>query len=74
MVFSNDEEVEIAYNNKVVRLHAKIKVRIDGKMIETTVGRVIFNKIVPKEMGLYQSVAREKIFSVQFSQDVHETW
>ncbi len=62
MLFSCAEEVVIAYNNKVVGLHAKIKVRIDGKMIETTVGRVIFNKIVPKEMGFYNQLLVKKSF------------
>ena len=55
MIFSSPEEVIIAYDNRVVGLHARIKVRVDGEMIETTTGRVIFNQIVPKEMGLYQS-------------------
>ncbi|PIS44998.1 MAG: DNA-directed RNA polymerase subunit beta', partial [Ignavibacteria bacterium CG08_land_8_20_14_0_20_37_9] len=49
MTFGSAEEAIIAYNNKVVGLHAKTNVRIDGKMIETTIGRVIFNQIVPKE-------------------------
>ena len=44
------------YNAKVVGLHSKIKVRIDGQMIETTTGRVIFNQIVPKEMGFFDFV------------------
>jgi DNA-directed RNA polymerase subunit beta' len=47
-LFSNPDEVLIAYNNGRVGLHAKIKVRIKGEMIETTVGRIIFNNIVPK--------------------------
>ena len=34
----------IAYDNDKVGLHAKIKVRIKGEIIETTVGRVIFNQ------------------------------
>jgi DNA-directed RNA polymerase subunit beta' len=34
-----------------VRIHEKIKVRIEGGIIETTPGRVLFNTIVPKELG-----------------------
>lgn len=63
MVFSDPDEVIIAYNNRVVSLHARIKVRIDGKLVETTTGRVIFNKIVPKEMGFYNQLLIKKTFS-----------
>ncbi len=62
MTFGSSEEVIIAYNSKVVALHAKIKVRIDGKFIDTTVGRVIFNQIVPKEMGFFNQLLIKKTF------------
>ena len=62
MIFSTSEEVIIAYNNKVVGLHAKIKVRVEGVLTETTVGRVIFNSIVPKEMGFFNQLLIKKTF------------
>ncbi|MBS4034183.1 MAG: DNA-directed RNA polymerase subunit beta' [Ignavibacterium sp.] len=62
MIFSSSEEVIIAYNNRVVGLHARIKVRIDGSILETTVGRVIFNSIVPKEMGFFNQLLIKKTF------------
>lgn len=62
-IFSDIAEVIIAYNSKVVDLHAKIKVRINGQMIETTVGRVIFNEIVPEEMGFINELLIKKSFS-----------
>ncbi len=62
MNFSSSEEVIIAYNNKVIGLHARIKVRIDGNLTETTVGRVIFNSIVPKEMGFFNQLLIKKTF------------
>lgn len=62
MQFGSSEEVLIAYNSKVVGLHAKIKVKIDGVMLETTVGRVIFNQIVPKEMGYFNQLLIKKTF------------
>jgi DNA-directed RNA polymerase subunit beta' len=62
MVFGSSDEVIIAYNNKAVGLHAKIKARIDGEMIETTTGRVIFNQIVPKEMGYFNNLLVKKTF------------
>src|SRR6185295_14636018 len=59
-VFYSNEEVIIAYNEGVVDLHAWIKVKVDvrnsdgtfqNKLIDTTVGRVMFNQFVPKEVG-----------------------
>lgn len=63
MQFPSMEEVIIAYDAGVVGLHAKIKVRIDNQMVETTVGRVIFNQIVPKEMGFINQLLVKKTFS-----------
>ncbi len=49
--FSSAAEVIIAYNSGKLDLHAKILVRIKGKMIETTTGRLLFNQVVPEAMG-----------------------
>ncbi|MHB8580033.1 MAG: DNA-directed RNA polymerase subunit beta' [Ignavibacteriaceae bacterium] len=62
MVFGTSEEVIIAYNSKVIGLHSKIKVKINGEMTETTTGRVIFNQIVPKEMGYFNQLLIKKTF------------
>jgi DNA-directed RNA polymerase subunit beta' len=62
-IFGSAEEVIIAYNSKVVELHSKIKVKIETEMLETTVGRVIFNEIVPKEMGYINELLVKKSFS-----------
>jgi DNA-directed RNA polymerase subunit beta' len=51
MMFYGTEEVVMAFNNNIAHMHAKVKVRQNGEMIETTVGRVIFNQIVPPEVG-----------------------
>ncbi|MDP2725003.1 MAG: DNA-directed RNA polymerase subunit beta', partial [Syntrophales bacterium] len=47
MKFSGPEEVRSAFDNNVVNLHARIKVRIGGETKETTVGRVILYEIIP---------------------------
>jgi DNA-directed RNA polymerase subunit beta' len=44
-------------------IHEKIRVRIDGGIIETTPGRVLFNTIVPKELGFQNYVLRKKRLS-----------
>lgn len=68
MTFYSPEEVIIAYNEKKVELHAWIKVRInelvDGvwerKIIETTVGRILFNQVVPAEAGYINQLLTKK--------------
>ena len=58
-VFRNTAEAIMAYNAGVAGLHAPIKVRvtreIDGdissKIINTTVGRIIFNENIPQDLG-----------------------
>ncbi|MBD3244096.1 MAG: DNA-directed RNA polymerase subunit beta' [Chitinivibrionales bacterium] len=46
--FATPDEVVLALEDKQVDLHARIKVRIDGKLIETTPGRVLFNLVIPE--------------------------
>ncbi|MDJ0853040.1 MAG: DNA-directed RNA polymerase subunit beta' [Myxococcota bacterium] len=50
MMFSSPEEVVIAYDAGEVDLHAPVKVRMDGELIETAVGRIILREIVPSEI------------------------
>ena len=73
MVFSSMEEVDMAYSARKIHTHAKIKVRLAknrclreemdqkgayGKVIDTTVGRVIFNTVLPKGMPFYNTPLR----------------
>ncbi|MBI3900713.1 MAG: DNA-directed RNA polymerase subunit beta', partial [Chlamydiia bacterium] len=46
-----------------IHIHEKIKVRIDGGIIETTPGRVLFNTVVPKQLGFQNYVLRKKRLS-----------
>jgi len=50
-LFSSYDEMLIAYNNKKLDLHAKIKIRHNGQILETTTGRMIFNSFAPEELG-----------------------
>ena len=59
LVFYSEEEALIALNEGRVDIHAKVKVRIKGQLIETTPGRVIVNQYVPAEIG-YQNVLMKK--------------
>ncbi|MHB1419795.1 MAG: DNA-directed RNA polymerase subunit beta' [Bacillota bacterium] len=53
--FSSYDEATLAYFNKEVDIHAMIKLRLNGELLETSVGRLIFNLEVPipKELGYY---------------------
>ncbi len=68
-VFYSTEEVIIAYNENVVDLHAYVKVKanirnadglLEHKLIETTVGRVLFNQFVPNEVGFVNALLTKK--------------
>ena len=48
-LFASPEEAIKAWQLGKVDIHAKIKVRFDGKTVETTVGRILFNEILPDE-------------------------
>lgn len=48
-----------SFYNRGLRIHEKIKLRTDNGIVETTPGRVIFNTIVPKELG-YQNYSLPK--------------
>jgi DNA-directed RNA polymerase subunit beta' len=50
MCFSGPDEVRCAYDAKAVDLHARIKVRMDGNLVETTVGRILLREIVPEDI------------------------
>ncbi|MFO7852110.1 MAG: DNA-directed RNA polymerase subunit beta' [Bacteroidota bacterium] len=68
LLFYSPEEATIAYNEGKVDLHAVVKVKVndivDGKkvnhLIETTVGRVIFNAYVPDEVGFINDLLTKK--------------
>jgi DNA-directed RNA polymerase subunit beta' len=62
IVFSSAEEVTTAFDNGIVGLHAKIKFKYKGELIETTTGRVLFNQIVPDEMGFFNQLLIKKTF------------
>jgi DNA-directed RNA polymerase subunit beta' len=49
-VFSNPQEARIAYDHEAVDLQAKIKVRMDGEIIDTTMGRIILGELLPKSI------------------------
>ena len=61
MRFASVTEVRQAYDQDQLALHARIQVRMaPGKMEETTVGRVLFNEVVPEEVGFINEVLTKR--------------
>lgn len=64
-MFSDIEEVLMAWQYKAVKVHDWIKVRTEGKFIETTVGRILFNQVLPKEIGfINEEITKKKMGEV----------
>ena len=74
-VFSDVDEAMMAYKNGIVTLHARIKVRmykeIDGvkqhKIINATVGQLIFNEHIPQDLGFVDRSDPNKAFDLEFT-------
>ena len=71
-IFSSEKEAILAYKSRVVALHEKVKVRFSnldkftaeqGRIIETSVGRILFNEVVPAKLPYYNEVMNVKKLS-----------
>ncbi|KHO63438.1 DNA-directed RNA polymerase subunit beta' [Thermoanaerobacter sp. YS13] len=73
--FSSPEEAIMAYQLGYIHIHAKIKVKmtkeIDGvkksKIIETTVGKIIFNEAIPQDLGYVDRTNPETAFDLEIN-------
>jgi len=71
--FADYNEMLMAYQEGIVKLHAKVKVKvtkeIDGelkhKLVESTVGRFIFNEIIPQDLGMVDRSDPAKAFDLE---------
>jgi DNA-directed RNA polymerase subunit beta' len=68
--FANEAEAQSAYEGKRITLHQPIKVRIEGEVIDTTVGRIIFNEAMPDELD-YINRTIDKGDIKKITADVH---
>ena len=59
-LFADTDDVMMAYQHKAVSLHDPIKLKAHGKVVTTTVGRAIFNDIVPPELGFINAALEKK--------------
>jgi DNA-directed RNA polymerase subunit beta' len=56
-IFYSQDEALAAHAAGQIHLNARIKVKIDGNLVETSAGRIIFNQIIPKELPYFNEVA-----------------
>ena len=71
--FKDKDEAVMAYENGVVGLHAKVKIRMSKQVgdkvktqtIETTVGRLIFNEQIPQDLGFVDRTKPENEFKLE---------
>src|SRR5499426_2679907 len=59
-LFADAEEVRIAYDNEDVDLQARIRLRWNGEILETTVGRTLLNEIVPEQLRFVNQELKKK--------------
>jgi DNA-directed RNA polymerase beta' subunit len=58
-VFSSGEEAVLAFESREITLQAKVYVRIDGQLVQTSVGRVLFNEALPTEFPYFNRIAQK---------------
>jgi len=58
--FSNPAEARLAYELRKVDLHADVRVRVDGALLDTTVGRIVFNEVLPPKLRYVDNVVDDK--------------
>ena len=68
--FANSTEAVSAFEAGRIALHQPVKVRIDGEVIDTTVGRLIFNEVLPEEIGFINRTI-DKSDIKKITSDVH---
>jgi DNA-directed RNA polymerase subunit beta' len=72
-IFHSENEAVMAYQTGVISLQAKVKIRLERewkgetrtKLVETTVGRVIFNNAIPQDLGFVDRSTEDNLFVLE---------
>lgn len=67
-VFSSEAEAILAYHTGHIKMRQPVKVRLDGQVLDTTVGRLIFNEILPSQLRFINEPVRRSTVVSLFSQ------
>ncbi|MBU1018381.1 MAG: DNA-directed RNA polymerase subunit beta' [Patescibacteria group bacterium] len=73
MIFSDEKEAILAHELGNIHLQAKIKVRINGELTETSVGRVLFNQILPEELRYKNNVMKKNDLKNLITESIEKT-
>ena len=71
--FASLDDALMAYDYNQIDLHQAIKVRVDGEILTTTAGRVVFNSVVPEKVPYVNEVVDKGVI-VRVSSDVHRAY
>ena len=71
-IFADSREAITAYQSGKVALRQKINARVNGKIIETTVGRLIFNQILPPGFGFVNESVNSSLIKEIFTRAFNE--
>ncbi|MCX5799235.1 MAG: DNA-directed RNA polymerase subunit beta', partial [Proteobacteria bacterium] len=66
-IFADQEEAIIAYDAGAVDLHARVRVRIDGKLVDTTIGRTILRGVIENALMELEEEKRQSVLKELFS-------
>ncbi|HSK70023.1 MAG TPA: DNA-directed RNA polymerase subunit beta', partial [Candidatus Limnocylindria bacterium] len=77
-VFTSMQEAEMVYSNRELSLHAPIRVRVERsfqgrterRLIETTLGRLIFNSVIPQDLGFQPRETMDDMFQLEIDREV----
>lgn len=73
-VFSNINDVGLAYEAEVLWIKSKIKVRINWEFVDTNYGRLLFNEIVPEWLGFINETLRKWAIKKILARSFEELW
>ncbi len=65
-IFADSEEAVLAYQSKQIELRQKITVRVNGKIMETTVGRILFNEVLPADFDFVNEAVTSSVIKKLF--------
>ncbi len=71
--FSSEDEAVMAYQNGEITLQSKVRIRMERewkgekrrKIVETSLGRIIFNNAIPQDLGYVDRSVEENIFKLE---------
>ncbi len=68
VAFSSADEAVLAFHLQRVKMRQPVEVRLEGKLVETTVGRLLFNEVLPRELRFINEPVRRNTVVALFNQ------